>query len=271
MSLTAGTGPFGPLRKGDFSTEMPASEGLFFVDASPRWVRARLGGETVADSRRMRMLHEHPGLPVYMFPREDVRDNLLVDPHEIDDDVKGPGRCWSIRVGDRVAEHAVREYEHPLLAGHLILDWSKLDEWLEEGERVTVHPRDPYHRVDVLETPRQVTVSVNGEVVAETIRARVLFETGLPPRWYIPADDVRMDLLEETDSVTACPYKGEANYWTLRLGDAEEPDVVWTYREPLAEVGPIAGYLAFFDERVDVEIDGERQARPITPWSVSSG
>src|SRR5436189_58256 len=128
-------------------------------------------------------------------------------------------------------------------------------------------PRDPYHRVDVLETSRHVKVSVGGELLAETRRARVLFETALPPRWYIPAEDVRDSLLVSSEKRTGCAYKGFASYWSVQAGGAVEEDVAWTYREPRREVERIAGYLAFFNERTDIEIDGELQERPLTPWS----
>jgi uncharacterized protein (DUF427 family) len=268
VSLTLGAGPFGHHPGGRFNREMPESESLLYVEDSPRWVRTMLGGATVADSRRMKLLYTHGAHATYLFPREDVREDLLVDDHAIDDDVKGSGRCWSIRVGERTAEHAAREYEHPLLAGYVAFDWHKMDEWWEEEEQVRVHARDPYHRVDVLDTSRHVRITLGDEVLADTTRAKVLFETGLPSRWYIPQEDVRMELLESTDSQTSCPYKGDAGYWSLRAGQLDEADLVWAYREPFAEVAPIAGHLAFYNERVDIEIDGEREERPITPWSV---
>jgi uncharacterized protein (DUF427 family) len=227
----------------------------------------------VLDSRRVKMLHEHGHLPLYYFPEEDLRADLLeatgtatTCPH------KGEASYWSVRVGDRVAEDAVWAYPDPVesaraLAGYRSVHWSAMDEWLEEDEPAIVHARDPYHRVDVLETSRHVRISLEGETLAETTAARVLFETSLPPRWYMPAEDVRMELLSESDSSTGCAYKGFASYWDVAVGDAVEDDLVWTYREPRREVEPIRGLLAFFNERVDIELDGEPQERPVTPWS----
>jgi uncharacterized protein (DUF427 family) len=132
---------------------------------------------------------------------------------------------------------------------------------------VFVHPRDPYHRVDVVHSSRHVKVVVDGEVVAETTRPRLLFETGLPTRYYIPKLDVRMDLLQPTDSVTACPYKGRARYWSVRVGDRTLKDLVWSYPAPIPECPKIEGLLSFYNERVDIYVDGELQPRPKTQWS----
>jgi len=140
-----------------------------------------------------------------------------------------------------------------------------MDEWFEEDEPAIVHARDPYHRVDVLDTSRHVRIALDGETLADTTRARVLYETSLPPRWYVPRADVRMDLLAESDTRTGCAYKGFARYWSL----GEEDDLVWSYPDPRDEAARIEDYLAFFNERVDVELDGELQERPVTQWSRS--
>jgi uncharacterized protein (DUF427 family) len=142
-----------------------------------------------------------------------------------------------------------------------------MDEWLEEDEPAIVHARDPYHRVDVLDTSRHVRVSIEGEVIADTTRAKVIFETGLPPRWYIPAEDVRTEALVASDTRTGCAYKGFACYRHVEAGGAVAKDLVWLYEDPTREAAPIKGYLAFFNERADIEVDGELQERPVTQWS----
>jgi uncharacterized protein (DUF427 family) len=144
---------------------------------------------------------------------------------------------------------------------------NKMDEWYEEEVQVFVHPRDPYHRIDVLQSSRHVRVEVNGEVVAETQRPMVLFETGLPPRYYIPEEDIRMELLEESEETTRCPYKGVASYYSVEVGDERVEDLVWYYPEPIPEAARIKGLLCFFNEKVDLEVDGEEQERPRTQWS----
>jgi len=143
-----------------------------------------------------------------------------------------------------------------------------MDAWFEEDDEVFVHPRDPYHRVDVLNSSRHVKVIVGGEVVAETTRPRLLFETGLPTRYYIPKLDVRLDLLTPTNTSTRCPYKGKASYWTVNLGGKEFTDIVWGYPAPIPECPKIENLLCFYDEKVDaVYVDGELQPKPVTPWS----
>lgn len=273
MTLMLGTGPFGQHPRGAFNAEMPRRQGLIYFEDSPRRIRARFAGETVVDSRRVKVLHEHGHLPVYYFPREDARADLLEPTdHHTHCPFKGDASYFSVRVGDRLAENAVWTYPEPIegaprLAGYVALYWEKMDEWLEEDEPAFGHARDPYHRIDVLRSSRHVRVSLHGEVLAETSRAKALFETGLPTRWYIPLDDVRSDALLESELRTTCSYKGFASYWSVRAGDELEEDLLWTYREPDWQVAPIRDHVAFFDERVDVEIDGEPQERPRTPWS----
>ena len=268
-----GTGPFGRQPGGSFNFEVPRSQGVILFEDSPRRIRARFGGETIVDSRHAKLLHEQNHLPVYYFPESEVRMDLLEPTdHTSRCPFKGEARYWSVRAGGRVAENAAWAYPEPIedappLEGHVAFYWHAMDEWLEEDEPAIVHARDPYHRVDVLDTSRHVRVSVNGEVVADTTRAKVIFETGLPPRWYIPSEDVRADLLVDSDTRTGCAYKGFASYKSLRMGDTLEEDLVWFYSEPTREAAPIAGLLAFFNERVDIEVDGEAQERPVTRWS----
>ena len=237
MSLTIGTGPFGHQPAGRFNFEAPR-EGVLYLEESPHWVRARRDGQTVVDSKRARMLHEQGRLPVFWFPDEDVRLDLL-------------------------PEDAVQRRDEEILAGLVTVEWSAADEWLDEDEVLLGHARDPYHRIDVRRTSRRVRVRIGGEVVADSTRTLVLFETGLPRRWYFPEEDVRMDLLEASDTDTVCAYKGHASYWSL----AGEDDVVWTYRDPEPEVAPIKDHLAFFNERSEIEVDGEPEAELRTQWS----
>jgi uncharacterized protein (DUF427 family) len=145
-----------------------------------------------------------------------------------------------------------------------------VDHWYEEDEEIFVHPRDPYKRVDAIASSRQVQVIVGGETIAETRRARFLFETRLPTRYYIPAEDVRIDLLVPSDKATACPYKGKARYWSVKVGDQVFPDLVWSYPDPIAECPKIKGLLAFFNEQVDeIRVDGVPVPRPLTKWSTA--
>ncbi|QIN81307.1 DUF427 domain-containing protein [Rubrobacter tropicus] len=274
MTLTIGTGPFGDQSTGTFNFEVtaPRNHPLYLED-SPRRVRVVFAGETVADSRSVKLLHEKNHLPVYYFPEEDVRRDLLEETdHTTHCPFKGDASYWSVKVGDRVAENAVWGYPEPLdsappLKGLVAFYWKAMDAWFEEEEEVFVHPRDPYHRVDVLESSRRVKVSVSGEVLAETDRPKVLFETGLPPRYYIPPEDVRREALRPSEKETRCPYKGVASYYSVEAGGELLEDIVWYYPEPIPAVAGIVDHLCFFNEKVDLEVDGERQKKPRTQWS----
>lgn len=273
MSLTMGSAPFGPQAAGTFNfvPDRPA-HALYFED-SPRRVRGILAGETVVDSRRVKLLHETALLPVWYFPEADVRPDVLrPSDHRTTCPFKGEASYHSLVVGDRTVENAAWFYPEPIagappLAGHVAFYWSAMDTWLEEDEQVFVHPRDPYHRVDVVPTSRHIRVSVDGCVVAESRRAHALFETGLPTRWYLPPDDVDTSRLAPTSTATRCPYKGTARYWSLTGAGEAGTDLVWAYDDPLPAVAPIAGLMSFFNEKVDIDVDGERGERPRTPWS----
>jgi uncharacterized protein (DUF427 family) len=273
MALMVGTGPFGHQPGGVWNKEMPERRGLIWFEDSPRRIRGELGGVTVIDSTHAKLLHEQAHLPVYYFPEADVRMDLL-RPSDLRTrcPFKGDASHWTLEAGGQVAEHAAWSYPDPIegapaLAGYVAFYWNKLDRWFEEDERAIVHARDPYHRIDVLQSSRRIRVLLDGEVLAQSDRPIALFETGLPTRWYLPAQDVRMDLLERSETSTGCAYKGFAGYWSLRNGGEGGSDVAWDYREPHRDVIRITDLIAFFNERVDIEVDGELQERPITQWS----
>jgi len=264
MSLTAGSGPFGKRPAGRFNFEPQPPGAAIFWEPVPYRVRAVVGGDVVVDSRSAHLLHETGHLPVYYFPPEDVRTDLLAPTDTASEcPYKGQANYYSCGAVDDL----VWEYRDPIesvafIAGHLALYWRKVDEWLVEDERVYAHPRDPYHRVDIYPTSRHVRVLLDGECVADSTRVTALFETGHPPRWYFPLDDVRMDLLEPSATETLCAYKGQASHFHA-LG---HEDVGWTYREPLSDGERVRGLIAFYGERVDLELDGELQERPQTQW-----
>jgi uncharacterized protein (DUF427 family) len=274
VSLTVGTGPFGRAPAGRFNVDVEAPTGsVLFWDPVPQRIRAIFGGETVVDSRDAKLLHETGHLPVYYFPESDVRTALL-EPSERTTHCphKGDARYRSIRVGRRVAPDAVWAYPQPIesasfLAGHVALQWDAVDEWFAEEEQLFGHARDPYKRIDVYRTTRHVRVLVDGDVVADSRRAKILFETSLPPRYYLPAEDVRTELLVPSEKKTRCAYKGSASYWHVRAGGELHRDLVWTYAEPQHDAELVRDLLCFFDERVDLELDGEVGERPATQWS----
>jgi uncharacterized protein (DUF427 family) len=238
-----------------------------------RRIRAVFAGRTVADSTNVLYVFETGHLPVYYFPLADVDQELLERTDRPSHcPRKGDASYWSVRVGDAVAENAAWGYEQPFdavsgLEGHVALYWREMDHWYEEDDEVFVHARDPYNRVDVLHGSRQVRVEIDGVVLAETSRPSLLFETGLPTRYYIPRADVRLDRLEPSSTTSACPYKGEADYYSAQVGDRLVPDIAWTYLRPIPEQPKLEQLIAFFDEKVDTWVDGVRQERPVSAWS----
>jgi uncharacterized protein (DUF427 family) len=250
---------------------METTRGRIRIETSPKRVRAYVAGVPVADSRRPLLVWEVPYYPAYYFPVEDVRTDLLVETGTTTHSPsRGDARHYTIKVGgEERVDAAWRYVDSPIeeLRDAVRLDWEAMDGWFEEDEEVYVHPRNPYSRVDILATSRHVRVEVDGVVLADSTHGHVLFETGLPPRWYLPKVDVRMDLLVPSVTVSQCPYKGQAQYWSARVGDRMVEDVAWAYRTPLPESQKIAGMVCFYNERVDLVIDGERLDRPKTIFS----
>jgi uncharacterized protein (DUF427 family) len=243
------------------------------VEPSPRWIRVRLDGELVADSRNA-LLHVQYGpgdlprsfLPTYYVPSDDLQPGVLVDRHEDDSGLT----TWTVQAGGRRVERGAWMHIEPppplgALAGLITFSWRDLD-WFEEDEQLQMHARDPHKRVDVAPSSRHVRVELEGGLLAESRRPLVLFETGLPVRYYLPAEDVVADLVP-TETVSVCPYKGVARWWSVRAGDRVVEDLVWSYPTPIPENPRIAGLLCFLNEKVDIVVDGERQERPVTPWS----
>ena len=152
------------------------------------------------------------------------------------------------------------------LAGYVVLDTDAFDAWYEEDEQIIGHPRDPFHRVDVRLSRRRLRIEVDGDIIAETTRARLLFETQITRRFYVPREDVRAEL-HPTATHTYCPYKGSASYWSVDAGGRLRKDLAWAYEQPLPDAVAIAGLVAFWNERVDIFIDGEQHARPRGPIS----
>ena len=239
-------------------------------------VRAFVGGVAIADSCRVMMMFETARLCVYYFPVADVRTDLLVTTSEVvTSPAKGDATYYSIAVDGRTVENAAWRYLDPPagcpdIAGFIAFHWKLMDAWFEEDDEVFVHARDPYHRIDVLNSSREVRVVFGGQTVALTRRARFLFETGLPVRYYIPEEDVRTDLMKPSHTATACAYKGPTSrYWQASAADGSVRDIAWSYEHPALEVATIAGMVAFFNERVDaIYIDGEEMPRTQTQWSL---
>jgi uncharacterized protein (DUF427 family) len=273
MGLMTGTGPLSRSPTGSFNFDTPPAGKSLYIEPTPKRIRVEVDGETIADSRRAVILQESGLQPVYYFPPDDVRTDLF-EPTERHTKcpIKGEASYYSIRVGEREVKNGAWYYPEPIegaaqIAGMIAFYWDRVDRWLEEDEEILVHPRDPYHRIDVLPSSRHVRVSLEGELLAESTRPIALFESNLPSRWYLPREDVVAEL-EPTETVTHCGYKGQASYYAVRLGSGDTvPDLVWTYTDPFPEAGRIQNLLCFFNERVDIELDGEPQERPVSAWS----
>jgi len=249
-------------------------------------IRAELGARTVVDSTRALLVWEPKRVvPSYAVPVEDVAGEIVegagnggaqaatdlpqlagrpvLDPSVPFSFRTTEGDAVTVRLADGEGEAAGFLPADPALADHVILDFDAFDAWYEEDERNVGHPRDPFHRIDIVHSSRQVRVEREGVVLADSAGAHMLFEPPLPVRYYLPREDVRMDLLRPSDKRTFCAYKGEASYWSL----AGEDDVAWTYVEPLREAAEVAGRVAFFNEWTEIVVDGTPLERPVTPWS----
>lgn len=241
------------------------------IEPSGKRVRVYLGGEAVADTIRPSLVWEVPYYPTYYFPVDDVRTELLTPDGGIKHSPsRGDATRFTVKAAGKEAPGAALRYaDSPIeeLRDMISFEWDAMDAWFEEDEEVFSHPRDPFHRVDILASSRHIRVEVEGETVADSTAPRLLFETGLPVRYYLPKTHVRMDLLTHTDTVTQCPYKGEAEYWSVRAGDKVQADLAWSYRLPTAESQKIAGLICFYDEKVDVYVDGVKQERPKTKFA----
>jgi uncharacterized protein (DUF427 family) len=247
------------------------ARGSVRVERGTKRVRAYLGGQLVADTTAPLLVWEKPYYPIYYFPADDVRSELL----EADGEVahspsRGDGRTFTVKAGGKEAPRAALQYEQsPFeeLRDAIRLEWDAMDAWFEEDEQVFTHPRDPYTRVDILPSSRHVRIDVGGVTIAESDKPTLLFETGLPPRYYVPKTHVRMDLLTPTATESHCPYKGQAEWWSVRVGDTVYADLAWSYRTPLPESQKVAGLVGFYNEKVDLYVDGVLQDRPRTKFA----
>jgi len=238
------------------------------VEPVPRRVRALLGGQTVLDTSAARYVWEWPFYPQFYVPIADVAPGVLVDEGVDKRRRIGPVRQYGLTAGGQSRPAAAWAPTSGELEGTVHLEWSALDAWFEEDELVFVHPRNPYTRVDALRSTRTVRVELDGVLLAESSSPVLVFETGLPTRYYLPRPALHLDVLEPSDTVSECPYKGRTSaYWSVRIGDALHRDLAWSYEFPTRQLLPIAGLVAFYNEKVDITLDGEPLERPRTHFS----
>jgi uncharacterized protein (DUF427 family) len=238
------------------------------VEPVPRRIRAFVGATLVLDTVAARYVWEWPAYPQYYVPVEDVTPGLLVDEGTEEERVAGLARLHGLRVGDQTRPGAAWVQTAGELDRTARFDWAALDAWFEEDEQVFVHPRSPYARVDALRSGRTVRVELDGVVLGESSSPVMVFETGLPTRYYLPRTDLDVRHLLPSDTVTECPYKGRTSaYWSARTASGVVADLAWSYDFPTAALLPIAGLVAFYDEKVDTYVDGQLRDRPVTHFS----
>ncbi len=231
-----------------------------------KWIRALVDGQVVVDARAFTFVWEIPYWPTWFFRPEDLRGEL----RESDGAARRRGdlegaRRYDFHTAGRVLAGVAKRYPDSAskeLRKLVTIDFGAVDCWFEEDVEVFVHPRSPFTRVDALASSRHVVISIDGVVLADSHKPTMLFETGAPTRHYLPMTDVKLDLLEPSTTRSSCPYKGDASYWSASINDRLERDIAWSYRTPMPEATPIAGLVCFYDERVDVAVDGVRQPRP---------
>jgi uncharacterized protein (DUF427 family) len=246
------------------------TRGRVRLEPGPKRVRIHLGGALVADTLTPTLVWEVPYYPTYYIPRKDVRAELVETGNTAPSPSRGEATLFTVKAGTREAVDAARIHlDSPIedLRDLVRFEWDAMDHWFEEDEEVYTHPRDPYSRVDILASSRHIRVEIGGVTVAESQNARLLFETGLPTRYYLPKTAVRLDLLEPSTTHSHCPYKGTASYYSARIDGTVHEDIAWFYDTPLPESQKVAGLVAFYDEKVDTFVDGVRQPRPKTKFA----
>jgi uncharacterized protein (DUF427 family) len=234
-----------------------------YTEDTPRRVRVLFGGQYIVDTQKAKLVWENEYYPSYYFRFPDVPEKYLRNPKQ-----GATSTTYDLVVAEHTAEGAVTVHNDGNFKDLVKIAFDKVDAWLEEDEEIHIHPKDPYKRIDIRQSSRHVRVEIDGVEVANTTKPRLLYETGLPVRTYIPKADVRLELLSHSKLTTGCPYKGTANYYDVNLPSGKKKnDLAWWYRTAYPESTDIKGFIAFYDEKVDVFVDGKRVERPKSPFS----
>lgn len=263
MTLTLGNSPFGKGKNGKFNFELNRPEFVIYWEDFPKHIRVEFNGEIIADSQKIKSLHETGQLMVLYFPREDVNMGKLEPAeHRTKCPHKGTASYWCVKAGGKSAENAAWSYENPVESVAFIKDYigfvyHKMDAWYQEAEKIYAHPRDPYHRYDIHPSSRHVIVHKNGKKIAESKNPILLFETGLPIRYYLPPEDVNQNLLQKSDLSTPCPYKGGGQHWHLKIDDEMFKNIAWSLPKPIGEAVCIKDYFCFYPQKAELKIDGK--------------
>lgn len=259
MSLTTASGPLTAATPSFANYKVDGPSSQVFFEPIPRRVRGAVDGTTIVDSDGAMLLHETGTMVTVYFPIDDVGSKYFTKTDKSTHcPFKGDASYWSLNIDGHRRENVMWGYEDPIqtapwLKGYVAFYWNAMDSWFDEDTEVFGHFRDPYHRVDVRPSSRQVTVNIGGETVADSASALVVSETGMPNRYYIPASDVETGLFAATDSSTHCPYKGQAEYRAL-ISDPAGADAAWIYSEPFDESARLADHWAFYDNAAEITL-----------------
>jgi uncharacterized protein (DUF427 family) len=277
MGLAWQQGPLSERAVGRFLVPGPLPERMLFAEPLRRRMRVRFGGQWVADSEDVVLLHEPNRYPVAYFPRADVAEGVLdAEPRTTTHRDLGPAAWFTVRAGEQEAPRAAWEYtglpDHAgVLRDRVAFAWRAMDAFYEEDERIVGHAADPYHRVDIRQTSRHLVVRDGDRVVAETRRPVVLYESGFAPRWYVPRDDIDQTTLTPVDGQTFCPYKGLAGYFDI----GSRKRAAWSYPEAWPEVARVSGFVSFEPDVVDVWLDDRKlvlePGQTVTPHGIDRG
>ncbi|KIJ56074.1 hypothetical protein M422DRAFT_73123 [Sphaerobolus stellatus SS14] len=231
-------------------------------DYSPKRIRVYKAGVCIVDTTKAKLVWRHKWFPHYFFSQDELPKEHLIPTNLGTDEIK----VYDLNLGEKSEKpkEVVQHYVKGPLEGLFAFKFDAVDSWFEEDEEMYDHPKDPYKRIDILQSSRHVRVEVNGVEIANTQAPRFLYETALPVRTYIPKVDCRLDLFHATSLLTSCPYKGKASYYSVKTPSGIAENVVWWYPNTTLECAPIRSYVCFYDEKVDIWLDGVKQERPVT-------
>jgi uncharacterized protein (DUF427 family) len=277
MGLSWQQGPLGAGPVGRFLVPDPLPERLLFAEPLRRRMRIRFGGEWIADSEDVVLLHEPGRYPVAYFPLAAVAPGVLQPIETVTTHRDLGATSWfAVSAGGQTARRgAWRHTALPPYAseldGRVAFAWRAMDAFYEEDERIVGHAADAYHRNDIRSTSRHLVVRAGDQVVADTGKPLALYESGFAPRWYVPREDVDESALTPVDGQTFCPYKGLASYYDVG-GVAR---AAWSYVDAWPEVARVRNHVSFEPDKVTVTLDGTilrlEPGQHVTPHGVDRG
>jgi len=235
------------------------------MESTLKRVRVLFNDTYIVDTIQATYVWEHKNYPQSYFQASDVKEASISKDRDVTDG-EGGAFLGSLSLGDRRTDRVLLFKKGPL-AGLVKLEFAAMDAWFEEETRIYVHPKDPYKRVDILPSFRHIKVEIDGHVIAESGSNMFLFETSLPARYYLPQTSVNWKYLSPSETVSRCPYKGEAHYYNVIVGGKTHEDIIWWYRYPTAESIQVTGMLCFYNEKVDIWVDGVKEERPKTHFA----